>query len=761
MAITADPALSSAPASGSPAGDAASWIEQLQGAVEAASAEARSAFFYYAGFGLYFAIAVAGTSHEDLLRGATVTMPGLGIGMPLVGFYVVVPLLFVVFHVYVLLQLVVLARRIGWLKVALKSRPEATGIARQRALISPFAISQRLFGEPRGLVPRAVLSLSIWLTLVLIPLALLLATQLRFLPYHAAGVTWAHRLYIAFDALLLLLLWPVIIHPGRRGALGWLGTVSRRVGRRRRSLAAGARAGAEAVRRRLLRWRRTGAAPARLWTSATSAVGALTRGGVALLALFVAFVVATVPGEAVERALLSASAPGDRAGCTALWRVSRWLDTVRLPDRRTALCVTYGVFDAPETPLGLRRNMMVRDASLVALEPSRAQIAEPGAEEAWRSKGEGVNLQGRDLRFADLSGSDLRLADLRGANLKGAVLQGAKLTASRAGDIPRVEVGVCPHQSDDASETCVTGLVDADLRNADLRELHGWKIDLQGANLTGAQLQDAVLEHARLDGSLLTWAHLDRARLDGATLTGAVLREASAPKVRLNAVDAGYAFLRQADLGGAELIGMEVERADLDRITIDGATCRPGESHNCYLRGAQALGRWDAYFDLPAVAYHERAAMEMAVTVSLFEHACHGESALSARGVVQRLWHEFDYSRSHDEAGYAPVANLRYLLARLILSPDRCPGVERMPEGDVDQLQKLLSEWCIWREEREDRDKAIEPDLERSWSDLTLRLGATGQADDIEVADIWARLDAETADQQSCPEMRQAGTDGD
>jgi hypothetical protein len=122
----------------------------------------------------------------------------------------------VVFHVYALLQLVILARRIGVLKLALKSRRGSPTASGQQVLLSPFAISQRLFGEPRGLVPRTVLCVSIWLTLVLIPLAVLIATQIRFLPYHEESVTWAHRLYIAVDVGLLLL-WPAIIHP-RGGA---------------------------------------------------------------------------------------------------------------------------------------------------------------------------------------------------------------------------------------------------------------------------------------------------------------------------------------------------------------------------------------------------------------------------------------------------------------------------------------------------------------------------------------------------------------
>ena len=141
-------------------------------------------------------------------------MPGLGIGMPIEGFFLFVPMLFVVFHVYALLQLVVLARRIGLLKRLLATAPGPVA-AGQEVLLSPFAVSQRLFGEPPGLVPRTVLRVSIWFTLVLIPLAVLIATQVRFLPYHSATVTWAHRLYIAIDILLLLLLWPHDRGPAR------------------------------------------------------------------------------------------------------------------------------------------------------------------------------------------------------------------------------------------------------------------------------------------------------------------------------------------------------------------------------------------------------------------------------------------------------------------------------------------------------------------------------------------------------------------
>ena len=623
MSTGANPNTSPAAPSGPVPGAAAAgalWIEKLQRAVDAASAEARSAFFYYAGFGLYFAIAVAGTSHEDLLRGSTVAMPGLGVGMPIVGFYLIVPLLFVVFHVYALLQLVILARRIGWLKRVLGRRLGRAEAFRQRLLVSPFAVSQRLFGEPRGLVPRAMLASAIWLTLVLIPLALLFATQLRFLPYHEAGVTWAHRLYILIDALLLLVLWPAIIHPERAVALEGLSTGSSAVDLPRRIVRA---------------WRRPGPGPG--WTPSLRAFGAAARLGLALLVLFVTFVVATVPGEALERLLLAESAAGDRADCGSPWRIGRWLDTVRLPDRRAVLCVTYAFFEAPETPLGLRRNIVVPEASLVVVEPSQQQIDQLGSEEAWRSKGKGVDLQGRDLRFADLSGSDLRRADLRGANLQGAVLREAKLMAARAGDIAPVEVGDCEHLEDVVSKTCLTGLVEADLTAADLRFLEGWKIDFQGADLTASRLEDAVLGHGRLDGALLTWRPPD-SKVPGLP--------SGCPRSR---ADGAISRRRPPGRGTSRSL----------------PTCPASQSGG---------------------AGHTETEAEKASDAGAEKE----EPALRARGMVQRIWHEFDYSHSHDQAGYARIADLRYLLVRLILSPERCPGAE-IAERDADQLQTFLS----------------------------------------------------------------------
>jgi uncharacterized protein YjbI with pentapeptide repeats len=71
---------------------------------------------------------------------------------------------------------------------------------------------------------------------------------------------------------------------------------------------------------------------------------------------------------------------------------------------------------------------------------------------------------------------------------------------------------------------------------------------LDGANLSGVFLQDAVLRGASLDGASLFDAHLERtflgeARLDGARLTGAWMNET---------------YLGGATLRGAVLIGTDL-----------------------------------------------------------------------------------------------------------------------------------------------------------------------------------------------------------
>src|ERR1051326_4198793 len=61
----------------------------------------------------YLALAAGGVTHKTLLFENPVKLPFLNVDLPLIGFFVLGPLLFLIVHAYVLLHLVLLAGKVG------------------------------------------------------------------------------------------------------------------------------------------------------------------------------------------------------------------------------------------------------------------------------------------------------------------------------------------------------------------------------------------------------------------------------------------------------------------------------------------------------------------------------------------------------------------------------------------------------------------------------------------------------------------------
>jgi hypothetical protein len=61
---------------------------------------------------LYLLIAVGSVTHRDLFLENPVKLPFLNVDLPLLGFFVLGPLLFLIVHAYVLLHFVLLGRKI-------------------------------------------------------------------------------------------------------------------------------------------------------------------------------------------------------------------------------------------------------------------------------------------------------------------------------------------------------------------------------------------------------------------------------------------------------------------------------------------------------------------------------------------------------------------------------------------------------------------------------------------------------------------------
>ena len=191
-------------------------IQPIERAVNNSAVRLSAIWITYLVFGLYLAVAVGNITPRQLFVAKSFKLPVLNIELPLLGFFFLAPILFVIIHAYVLLQLVLLSHTAATYNEAVdyqfKTQVDRRRI-RQRLANTLFA--QLFAGSPRereGLL-GALLRAIAWLLLVFFPLILLFGFELKFLPFHSHVVTWCHRCLIAADLVLLLLLWKGALNP--------------------------------------------------------------------------------------------------------------------------------------------------------------------------------------------------------------------------------------------------------------------------------------------------------------------------------------------------------------------------------------------------------------------------------------------------------------------------------------------------------------------------------------------------------------------
>jgi uncharacterized protein YjbI with pentapeptide repeats len=454
-------------------------IPDLLKAVNDASGKAFALWLTFLSVMIYLAIAIGTTTHVQLLLEAPVKLPLLGVDLPLFAFYEFAPPLFLVIHLYVLMQLYLLSRTLYLFDTKLR---DASLIRKDRELIrsqlEKFVVTQLLIGAPDAWGIRQFLRLTVWLSFGVGPVLLLLAFQLQFLPYHSIPTTWTHRVVLLLDIALLLMLWPRVFDGSTRPS--WPSRYA---------------------------WR-------------------FTLGG--LLAALVVFSisVATVPGEYIEQSELR----------------SRWLVRTDPLREQPFWLPTHELFegriDAPRSrSISLfARNLVLVDARLV--EPDRDKLAK--LDRTLSLRGRDLQLAvatGADLRKADLTGADLTSANLDGANLDGATLSNATLSNANLtlANLSHTTLAKANLSRAFLGGANLTGadMVGANLGRAYLGHTTLPNANLSYANLGGAYLFSADLGGANLDGTNLLSAKLLSANLQDATLEQSQLDQACGVDARL------------------------------------------------------------------------------------------------------------------------------------------------------------------------------------------------------------------------------------
>ena len=101
-------------------------------------------------FGLYLVVAAATVTHRQLLLEDPLKLPILNIDLPLAGYFFLAPILFVVFHAYVLIQVLLLGRTAAAYNEALDRVVKSpTGNATMRQRLANTLFAQIFAGAPR------------------------------------------------------------------------------------------------------------------------------------------------------------------------------------------------------------------------------------------------------------------------------------------------------------------------------------------------------------------------------------------------------------------------------------------------------------------------------------------------------------------------------------------------------------------------------------------------------------------------------------
>src|SRR3954469_2640917 len=118
----ADPEPAPLPATATALAAKAQDLVAIRDTVVDAAGVAAGLWFSYLFVLLYLLVAAGSVTHRDLLLQSPVRLPFLNVDLPLVGFFVLGPLLFLVVHAYVLLHFVLLAGKVGVFDAELRAQ---------------------------------------------------------------------------------------------------------------------------------------------------------------------------------------------------------------------------------------------------------------------------------------------------------------------------------------------------------------------------------------------------------------------------------------------------------------------------------------------------------------------------------------------------------------------------------------------------------------------------------------------------------------
>ncbi|WP_051335625.1 pentapeptide repeat-containing protein [Methylocapsa acidiphila] len=425
-------------------------LDAARKTLEDAATVSGTLWFSYLFTLFYIAIAAGAVTQKDLLLENPVKLPFLNVELPLIAFFALAPILFVIAHAYTLMHFALLAGKIGAYHALLKEKlpDEASAETRdglRRQL--PSNIFVQFLAGPReirdGGLGRLLQAVA-WISLVVGPILLLLLLQIQFLPYHLEWATTVQRLALLGDLMLLWLLWPAVL------------------------------AGRSKIVSPPLR---------RHWGWASGSFAALAF----------AFLVATFPGEGLD-----AWAQKPKWIATNFFAVGNKKEGKRIRPEWASLRDV--VFNGAVDSVTRRRSLLSNTLVLPAFDSLEAKGVDDQKKLDWAKHV--LSLRGRDLRGAIFDHADLRKADFDGAKLQGASLefaqlQGASLNVAsiQGASLDLAELQPLSQEHFEALKKEITGTPDGVLKDAALKRFES--ADPKVANGNDGKIADWWRDQAK------------------------------------------------------------------------------------------------------------------------------------------------------------------------------------------------------------------------------------------------------------------------
>ena len=517
-----------APEKGELSAEQAKELEALRKSIDDAASVGTGLWLSYLFALFYIGIAAGGVSHRDLLLENPVKLPFLGVELPLLAFFFLAPILFIVSHAYTLLHFVILGQKAGEFEQKLPPSPELSEKLRRQL---PTNIFVQFLAGPKEIREgglRLLVKTIVWSSLMVGPVLLLLLLQAQFLPYHRETITWVHRLAVLADIILLWLLWPAVLD--KRSRLTW----------------------------------------PHLWRYKSMALFSVACVGLA-------FTTATFPGEGMHKwtgdwPLIPPNRLTKALGQDGWTSVHNLLFNGRADQARrrrlSPFSTTLVLFDAFEKEAGPQKPLVLHGRNLV------------GAIFI------GSNLRGADLTQANLQGASLHGAHLQEATLDDAELANAWLDESELQGASLDRAGLEGTVLENAQ------LQGASLENTKLQAASLAGGALQGASLVGARLQGASLAGADFRGAVLDRANLQGAvppqgfKQTLGQLEGVQPSQEGASAIWFKQTRLQVSGVAGPQFQGASLLGTRMQGAWLENAVFKATRLTGADLWRANLRGA-------------------------------------------------------------------------------------------------------------------------------------------------------------------------------